>query len=87
MLMAILELRSQSILKGSCSGEFQDWDTNSEFCYLIKDGQFSWQEAQDYCSSLGGNLPSINSQAEQDSLQLKAAELQFNPWIGLKAKG
>ena len=86
MLIALV-LQSQSILKGSCSGEFEDWDPNSEFCYLMKDGLTSWQEAQDYCSSLGGNLPSINSQEEQDTLQLKAEEFQFNPWIGLTAQG
>ena len=86
-MLVALDLQSQSILTGSCSGEFEDWDPNSGFCYLIKDESFSWQEAQDYCSSLGGNLPSINSQAEQDILQLKAQEHQFNPWIGLKAQG
>ena len=87
MVMSISELRTQSILKGSCSGEFHDWDPNSEYCYLIKDGLSNWQDAQDYCSGLGGNLASINSQEEQDSLQLKVEELQLNPWIGLKAKG
>ena len=70
-----------------CPEGFEDWDENSEFCYLIKDGLHSWQDAQEYCISLGGNLPSINSQLEQDVLMLKARELQYNPWIGLRAHG
>ena len=48
---------------------------------------YLWQDAQAYCASLGGNLPSINDQGEQDVIAPKAIESKFNPWIGYKAQG
>ena len=52
-----------------------------------KEGGVLWQEAQDHCASLGGNLASINSQEEQDMLEQKINEYgPWNkPWIGLRA--
>ena len=71
---------------GTCPEGFEDWDSNSEFCYMIKSGGVSWTEAFEHCSSLGGNLPSVNSPEEQETLKLKAIEHEFNPWIGLRVE-
>ena len=79
--------QSRTPLKGSCPVYFEDWDPNSVFCYMIPEGQVPWQDAQDICTNSGGNLASVNSQAEQDMLQQKAKENSINPWIGLWAVG
>ena len=52
----------------------------SEHTYKVNTNPLSWWEAQTHCISLGGNLATIRSNAENERVQ---AQSNSNVWIGL----
>ncbi len=68
-------------LKGIVENKFFEWNGSK---YLVT-GAGTWEQAQAQAVSLGGNLVTINSQAEQDFLVSKfGGSEQF--WTGLTDK-
>nr|XP_015214384.1 PREDICTED: lymphocyte antigen 75 [Lepisosteus oculatus] len=56
-----------------------------EKCYTaIKPRYLTFEKANELCMSLGGTLPSISSQAEQDFVTSLLYGLQSKVWVGLK---
>ena len=51
-------------------------------CYYFDSTQRSWSSARDNCQSLGGNLVSIHSEAENAAVHVLANS--FPAWIGLR---
>ncbi|XP_061464651.1 lymphocyte antigen 75 [Rhineura floridana] len=61
------------------------WLAFLDKCYQMvppKDSKF--QEANEYCTTFGGFLPSIKSQAEQDFITSLLPGMPQNIWIGLR---
>ena len=54
---------------GECLGG-EGWTLNDGSCYLAlttgDDTQLTWQQARDRCFAVGGDLVSINSEAERN---------------------
>ena len=84
--MFIPELHRLPSSGDSCPGNFEDWDENSEFCYLFHVEPLSWNDAENYCTGLGGHLASIHNEIENALLEKKAIEFDKDPWIGYKAQ-
>ncbi|XP_062849166.1 macrophage mannose receptor 1 [Trichomycterus rosablanca] len=68
--------------KGGCAPE---WTSFQGKCYKFvgKDNEKTWHDARQYCISQGGNLVSIQSQAEQAFLTTKMLNSPTDMWIGL----
>ncbi|GFN86352.1 Pol polyprotein [Plakobranchus ocellatus] len=65
------------------------WRQKDEFCYKLIPEQMSWQDAQDHCGEMNGDLTSIHNQDTQDFLKTLACDCSRpNPvWIGLHQNG
>jgi Ca2+-binding RTX toxin-like protein len=75
------DYNSTTSLRGIVENKFFDWNGSK---YLVT-GAGTWEQAQAQAFSLGGNLVTINSQAEQDFLVSKfGGSEQF--WTGLTDK-
>ncbi|XP_042191987.1 lymphocyte antigen 75 isoform X3 [Callorhinchus milii] len=62
-----------------------DWIPFGDNCYnLVKPRLLTWEKASQYCSSLGGNLPTIANSLEQDFITSKLPGLQQALWLGLQ---
>lgn len=58
--------------------------TYGRHTYQVYEGDLSWQEAEDFCRSIGGHLVSIRNDREKDYvLRLTEASQRDNFWIGL----
>ena len=64
---------------------------NSDYCYQIMDsdkGEVNWKSAVDQCRGKGGDLVSIENQAEQDAIEKmlsdKYKKTSVELWIGLE---
>ena len=72
----------QTGFQAPCTGTYEDWLGDSNFCYqLIEEGK-NWFDARTACSDAGGDLAVIHSEA------LMSATLQHisghDGWMGLK---
>ena len=63
------------------------WTRFDDYCYLVSSSIKTWDQAQEYCESLGAGLVKINSAEENefvlDLVTQKAPSLE-QVWIGLK---
>ncbi|KAL6490387.1 hypothetical protein MHYP_G00007320 [Metynnis hypsauchen] len=68
--------------KGGCAPE---WTSFQGKCYKFveKGSEKSWHDARQYCISQGGNLVSIQNEAEQAFLTTMMASAFDDMWIGL----
>jgi hypothetical protein len=58
--------------------------TYGRHTYQVYEGDLSWQEAEDFCRSIGGHLVSIRDDREMDFiLRLAEGSQRDNFWIGL----
>ena len=60
---------------------YEEFDTHNGHTYVQTPSTMTWQQAEDFAQSLGGNLVTITDQAEQDFLQQTFGS--SNLWIGL----
>ena len=65
-----------------CTDGFEDWNTNSEFCYQWPPEKLSWPDARDFCSSINGDLAVIKDNATMTNILHYSS--QESTWIGLK---
>ena len=70
-----------SIIQNSDNGHYYQMFTNSQLY------QGTWQEAQDFAVSQGGNLVSITSQTEQDFIDSNFRYYNANSILGLLTGG
>ena len=80
------------------TGLYQEWFKYNGHCYhyfglnvtyYVYDGERTWDEARAYCASQGGDLMSIESQEEEDTVLWQVAPSTYlyrSFWIGLKRK-
>jgi hypothetical protein len=75
------DYNSTTSLRGIVENKYFEWNGSK---YLVT-GAGTWEQAQAQAVSLGGNLVTINSQAEQDFLISKFGGSE-QLWIGLTDK-
>ena len=68
-------------LLDGCTEGFEDWNTNSEFCYQSPQDALPWPDARDFCSSINGDLAVIKDNATMTKI---LEHTQESTWIGLK---
>lgn len=68
--------------EASCSGAFENWVDESDYCYQKVDEPKNWFDAKTSCSGLGGTLVTIYSDAVMQAIIEHAGG--NNCWIGLK---
>ncbi|XP_053263883.1 lymphocyte antigen 75 isoform X3 [Podarcis raffonei] len=62
----------------------ENWLVFMDKCYrMVPPKDFKFLEADEHCKSLGGSLPSITSQTEQDFITSLLPGMPPNIWIGL----
>ncbi|KAK0067569.1 secretory phospholipase A2 receptor [Biomphalaria pfeifferi] len=73
--------KDRSLVLGSC---LFGWVQRNNYCYKVITTKESWHGARQHCESLGANLPSIHSKAENDILiSLMKQDSLWGLWIGL----
>ena len=86
MCRIYLEIKlNQRTAGSSCPDQFEDWNQNSLYCYLLKVGdenQKTWDEAQKICTDVGGNLASEQTKSERNYIVEKLQSTD-HIWIGL----
>ena len=85
---ALQELKLHHFLKYIYYHLVLDPYRHGDFVYLIPNHKMSWQEASNYCNSLGGNLTSIKDQNESYVIRrvifhYRAQKIDSFLWIGL----
>ena len=63
--------------------EYNGWREYGGKCYLWQNDRRSHQDAELFCSLIGGNIVSVNSQGEQDFLMSQQSTVDIQYWIGL----
>lgn len=66
-----------------CTGDFENWADESEYCYLDVEDKKSWYDAQDFCSALGGDLTAIHRESEMTAILQHTNDIKESRWIGL----
>ena len=72
---------------GECPDQFQDIDSNSDYCYKISaDGDIkSWGDAHSECFAYESTLASIHSDEAMNKFQAALQGKAYDVWIGLQA--
>ncbi|XP_075036883.1 lymphocyte antigen 75 [Mixophyes fleayi] len=81
---SLLEIVSTKINSSSesCTG---NWTSFGNKCFLKVSARYlKFKEANDYCFTHGGTLPSISSQREQDFITYLSSDLKQKFWLGLR---
>ncbi|XP_062577533.1 uncharacterized protein LOC134239370 [Saccostrea cucullata] len=61
-----------------------DWKDYNNHCYLMILNKYSWSMARSKCQSMGADLVTVNSQAEQDMVySIISSNQGSDVWIGL----
>ncbi|KAL4629352.1 hepatic lectin-like isoform X1 [Arapaima gigas] len=66
----------------TCSSCATGWRFHRGKCYFFSSSRMSWTRSRDFCTSVGGHLVIINSEAEQAFIRTSAAE---RLWTGLSS--
>ena len=67
-----------------CIGDFEDWLVESDYCYQNVGEKKSWYDAEDFCSSLGGDLAVIHNNSTMNAIIQHTQEAKTTRWTGLK---
>ncbi len=62
--------------------ESNGWISAASACYKYYDWDYSWEDANNYCRAVGGGLISLQSQEEQDVVNLQTGIYKKDMWIG-----
>uniref|UniRef100_A0A1A8JLS1 Aggrecan core protein n=1 Tax=Nothobranchius kuhntae TaxID=321403 RepID=A0A1A8JLS1_NOTKU len=83
MLLATPAVVEQPDVDEALHGCPNGWREFRDGCYIHIDNRDTWSEAEHYCQQLNAHLVSINSQEEQEFVNLSGQDYQ---WIGLNDK-
>ena len=62
--------------------EANGWISASSACYKFYSADYTWTDANNYCSNIGAELISVQSIEEQDVVTLQASTYNADIWIG-----
>lgn len=70
--------------QAGCTGDFEDWLVESDYCFQNVGDKKSWYDAQAFCSSLGGDLVAIHNNSTMTAIIQHTHDVLETRWTGLK---